>query len=62
MELERKLAAAQARIEDAEKRERQFIDQHEQLNEKYNEAKQAAAVAEKEIEMLRELREQGGEK
>jgi len=62
LELERQLAAAQARIDDAEKREQKLINQHEQLNEKYNQAKQAAAVAEKEIEMLRELREQGGEK
>lgn len=51
---ERKLAAAQARIDDLEQREQKAMARYEQLSELYNQAKQEAAVARKEIEMLRE--------
>jgi hypothetical protein len=51
---ERKLAALQARIDDFELREQKLLSQHEQLSEKCNQAKQEAAVAKKEVEMLRE--------
>jgi chromosome segregation ATPase len=54
LKLERALAAAQARIEDTEQREKKLIIKCEQLNEQYSKAKQEAAVAKKEIEMLRE--------
>lgn len=52
--LERKLAAAQARIEDLVQREQRAIERYEQINELYNQARQEAAVAKKEIELLRE--------
>jgi chromosome segregation ATPase len=54
LKLERKLAAAQARIDDMEQREQKLSAKYEQLNEQYNHAKQEAAVSKKEIEMLRE--------
>jgi chromosome segregation ATPase len=54
LKLERALAAAQARIEDTEQREKKLIIRFEQINEQYSKAKQEAAVAKKEIEMLRE--------
>jgi chromosome segregation ATPase len=54
LSLERKLAAAQARIEDLETREKNLLARHDQLGEQYNQAKQEAAVAKKEVEMLRE--------
>ncbi len=54
LKLERQLAAAHARIHDMEQREQKLAAKQEQLNEKYNLAKQEAAVAKKEIEMLRE--------
>jgi len=49
------LAAAQALIEDTEQREQKMAAKCEKLAEQYNLAKQEAAVANKEIEMLREL-------
>ena len=55
LKLERKLAAAQARIDDIEQREQKMAAKCEKLAEQYNLAKQEAAVANKEIEMLREL-------
>ena len=55
LKLERKLAAAQALIEDTEQREQKMASKCEKLAEQYNLAKQEAAVANKEIEMLREL-------
>jgi len=55
LKLERKLAAAQALIEDIEQREQKMAAKCEKLAEQYNLAKQEAAVANKEIEMLREL-------
>jgi hypothetical protein len=39
---------------DVEKRENQLAHRLEELTEKYNQAKQEAAVAKKEVEMLRE--------
>jgi chromosome segregation ATPase len=54
LKLERKLAAVQARIDDMEQREQKSTIKYEKLNEQYNHAKQEAAVAKKEIEMLRE--------
>ncbi len=54
LSLERKLAAAQARIEDMQTREQKLIARCEQLVEHYNQAKQEAAVAKKEVDMLRE--------
>lgn len=54
LSLERKLAAAKARIEDLEKREKNLLDKCDQLNDQHNQSKQEAAVAKKEVEMLRE--------
>ena len=54
LQLERKLAAAQARIDDMAQREQKMMARYEQINEQYTHAKQEAAVAKKEIEMLRE--------
>lgn len=54
LKLERQLAASQARIDDMGEREQKRITQHEQLGKQYSQAKQEAAVAKKEIEMLRE--------
>ena len=54
LSLERKLAAAQARVDDGAQREQQLQANYEQLAEQCNQAKQAAAVAEKEVELLRE--------
>lgn len=54
LSLERKLAAAQARIDDMESREQTLLAKYEKLGEQYNHAKQEAAVAKKEVEMLRE--------
>jgi hypothetical protein len=54
LSLERKLAAAQARTDDLDQREQKLLARHEQLDEQYNQAKQEAAVAKKEVEMLRE--------
>ena len=54
LKLERQLAAAEARIEDMQQREQKLMSHNEQLGNQYNDAKQAAAVAKKEIEMLRE--------
>lgn len=54
LKLEKKLSAAQARVEDTEQREKALISRYEKLSELYNQAKQEAAVATKEVEMLRE--------
>lgn len=54
LKFERQLAAANARIDDMEQREQKLALKYDQLNEKYNLAKQEAAVSKKEIEMLRE--------
>lgn len=54
LQLERQLSAVQARLEDREQREQKLAIRYEQLNEQYNQTKQEAAVAKKEIEMLRE--------
>lgn len=52
--LERKLAASQARNEYLEKREQSLTSQCDKLNQQYNDAKQDAAVAQKEVQVLRE--------
>jgi len=52
LKLERKLAATQALIDDTEQREQKMASKCEKLAEHL--AKQEAAVARKEIEMLRE--------
>lgn len=52
--LERKLAAAQGRIDDMDRREQKLISRCDLLVEQHNQAKQEAAVAKKEVEMLRE--------
>ena len=57
LELERKLAAAEARISDAIERESQLQTRLEQVSEQYNQTKQDAVVAQKEIELLREMRQ-----
>jgi len=54
LSLERKLAAAQARIDDMAQREQKLISRCEQLGEKCNQARQEAAVAKREVEILRE--------
>ncbi|OHE78668.1 MAG: hypothetical protein A3F67_07035 [Verrucomicrobia bacterium RIFCSPHIGHO2_12_FULL_41_10] len=54
LKLERKLSATQARIEDMEQREQKLTAQYGQLGDHYNQTKQEAAVAKKEVEMLRE--------
>jgi len=54
LNLERQLAASQARIGDLEKREQKIAAKLEKLNEQYNQAKQETAVAKKEVELLRE--------
>lgn len=54
LKLERKLAATQARAEDLEHREQKILTQYNQVNDAYNQAKQEAAVAKKEVDMLRE--------
>lgn len=51
---EKQLAALQARIDDAKQRESALMVRYEQLNEQYNQARQDAAVAKKEVELLRE--------
>lgn len=54
LNFERKLAAAEARIDDMVQREVTMGNKNDQLTEQLNLAKQEAAVAKKEIEMLRE--------
>lgn len=54
LSLERKLAAAEARIEEITQREQTLLAKYEALSQQYNQAKQAAAVAQKEVDMLRE--------
>lgn len=52
---ERQLAAAEARIEEINKREQQLLSRFDKINEQFNQAKQEAAVAKKEVEMLRKF-------
>ncbi len=54
LKLERQLAAAEARNKDLAEREQALITRCEQLSDAANQAKQLAAVAQKETEMLRE--------
>lgn len=51
---ERRLAASEARIEDLKKREQTLLEKVDALQINYNQAKQHAAVAQKEVELLRE--------
>jgi chromosome segregation ATPase len=51
---ERKLAISQAQIEDLQQREQTLQARCEQLNQQHNHALQDAAVAKKEVELLRE--------
>jgi len=55
LSFERKLAAAHARIEDMNKREQQLISRFDKINEQLNQSKQEAAVAKKEVEMMRKF-------
>lgn len=54
LSLERKLAAAQARIDDLESRESKLLERYEKQGEQLSRASQDAAVAKKEVELLRE--------
>jgi hypothetical protein len=54
LDWERNLAVSQVRFEDRRQQEQLLIAKYEKLNEQYNQAKQEAAVAKKEVEMLRE--------
>lgn len=54
LEFERQQAAAEARIADLEKREAQLQQQYEQLNQRHHQAITQAAVAQKEVELLRQ--------
>lgn len=54
LDFERKLAASEARSAELTIRENHANEQLEKLREHYNEAKQEAAVAKREIELLRE--------
>lgn len=54
LKLEKKLAAAEARIEDIEAREQKINDRYEKLHEQYSLAKEAVAASQKEVQMLRE--------
>lgn len=58
LEFERQQAAAEARIADLEKREAQLQQQYEQLNQRHHQAMTEAAVAQKEVELLRQQRDQ----
>lgn len=51
---QRELAIAQSRVSDAEKREQQLGEQYQALSEQVNQYRQEAAVAKKEMELLRE--------
>lgn len=57
LSLERKLAAAHARIDDLVQREQRLLVRYEELDERYNQTERDAAVARKEVEMLREQKE-----
>lgn len=54
LEFERQLAAEKARSDELRQREQDLKAKYDALNEQYNQAKQASAVASKEVEMLRE--------
>ena len=53
LEFERTLAVSQARIEDLLEREQKMQHRYDELNHHYSQAKQDAAVAEKEIELIK---------
>jgi hypothetical protein len=54
LSFERKLAISQAQIKDLQQREQRLQARCEQLNQQHNHALQDAAVAKKEVELLRE--------
>jgi chromosome segregation ATPase len=54
LEFERTLAVSQARIDDLLAREQKMQHRYDELNQRYSQAKQDVAVAQREIELLRE--------
>ncbi len=54
LKLAKRLAIGEARVDDLTLNAQKYAEKCEQLSEQYNQAKQEAAVAKKEVELLRE--------